>query len=159
MDGLSVGWRCTYDGHISRCHQRELESPRYRCSGQGKGIHVDLELSELLFCCYTKFLLLIDDKQAQVFKFQVFADQSVGTDQYIDLPFGQVLNCFFLCIARIQAHKLYVRGLKVRLHLLFFSIFKFALLNRSLFKCMDYKECLMKILINFILMMIFGELL
>ncbi len=69
LDRITVRWRCTHDAHIAGSHQRELQGTRNRSSTHGQGIHIHLQLAQLLLGRYTKLLLLINDQQSQVVPF------------------------------------------------------------------------------------------
>ena len=82
----------TDDGKIPR-----LQRPRNRCRGQCQCIDRKFQLAQLLLRADAEFLLLINDKKAQILEFERTAQYLMGSYQYIYLSFPE----FFLNIRNL----------------------------------------------------------
>ena len=90
LHGIPV-WRCRIDdGEIAGTHQRELQGSRDGRGCKGEGIHIHAHHLHLLLGPDTEFLLFIHNEQAQIVKFDILAEQAMGSDEDVDLSILQV---------------------------------------------------------------------
>ena len=68
---LAVVGRLLDGAHVPDAGQGHVQGPGDRGGGQGQGVHLLGPLPELLLVGHAEALLLVDDQQAQVVKFQV----------------------------------------------------------------------------------------
>ena len=102
-NGVSVWRRGVDNGQIACSHQRELKCSRDRCGCKGKGIHVQLQLFQLLLGCHSKLLLFVNNYQPHVLKHNVVAQQGMSPNENVYFPFGQPGEGFLLLFGRFQA--------------------------------------------------------
>ena len=75
---------------VAGTHQRELQSSRDRCRCHCQRIHIHFHLTKFFLNGYAELLLFIDDKQSQVFELDIFADNTMRTDQDVHLTVGDI---------------------------------------------------------------------
>ena len=91
LDGNAVGRRGLDDGQIPGSQQRKLEGTGNRSGRQRQGIHAHLHLTQFFFGTDTEFLFLVNHQQTQILELELFAQQFVRTDDYVDFPRFQIL--------------------------------------------------------------------
>ena len=97
VDGLAVGWRGANNREVAGRHQGKLQGAGDWGSSQSQGIHIDLEIAQFFLGSHPEFLLLIDDQQAQIFKFHLLIQQGVGANDEVNFSLFELLeNLFFL---------------------------------------------------------------
>jgi hypothetical protein len=99
---VPVGRGRVDDGKVPRPHHRELQGPRDRCGGEGERVHIHPHLTDLLFCCHAEFLFFVDDQQAEVFEFNILAQDPVGADQDVEGSLFQFGKDLFLRFRRLE---------------------------------------------------------
>ena len=98
LDRITVRRRRRDNTQIARTHQRELKRTGNRSSGHCQCIHVHFQLPQLFLYRDSEFLFFINNQQSQVFKLDVFSQDTVSTYQYIDIPLLQSFqHSFRLC--------------------------------------------------------------
>src|SRR5690606_76958 len=84
---LTVRRRCHDDAEIACAHKRKVKCAGYGRGRQCKHIDIQLHLLELVFNPYTKLLLFIYYEQSQVFEHDITTNDTMCTDQDVDLTF------------------------------------------------------------------------
>ena len=91
-NGVTIGRRGVDDAEIARAHQRELEGARNGRGGHGERVDIDFHLAQAFFDGHTKFLLFVDDEQAEIFEFNGFPDEFVRADEDVDVSLGEIFE-------------------------------------------------------------------
>ena len=89
---LSVGGRSRHDAQVARRHERKLQGARNRRGRQRQRVNVRFKRFKLVLRVDAELLLFVDDHQPEVLELQVFAQDSVGSDQNIDFPVLEILQ-------------------------------------------------------------------
>ena len=102
LNRIAVGRRCIDHAQVARPHQRKLQCPRNGRGSQGQGINIHLQFLQLFLCCHAKFLLLVNDHQAEVFELHILANQSVCPDQDVNFSRFQIFQCAVLLFGALE---------------------------------------------------------
>ncbi len=96
------------DAHIPDPDEAHMERPWNRSRRQRHHIHVIFHLFYLFLVLYAETLLLVNDEQAKVLKFQIISQHPVGSDHDIHKSLFQVLHRLFLLHPRAEsAHQIH----------------------------------------------------
>ena len=103
INGIPVWRRSGDDAHVACAHHGELQSARDRRRRKGKGIDICLHLLQLLLGRHPELLLLINDKQSEVFKLNIFPYNPMSTNKNIDIAGLHLLQCLLLFLGSLEA--------------------------------------------------------
>ena len=92
LDGLAVGRRGLDEGHVAGSHEREVEGAGDRGGGEGEDVDESEAVLEDFLVLHAEALLLVDDDEAEVFEFDVVAEEAVGADDDVDGAGGEAAD-------------------------------------------------------------------
>ncbi len=96
VDRLALLGRRVDGAHVADAAQAHVQRARDGRGAQREHIDFGAKLLELLLLGDAEALLLVDDQHAQIFEFQLAAQQAVGADDQVDGPGSQPFENFSL---------------------------------------------------------------
>ena len=77
-------------GHVTQADQRHVQGARNGSGGKGQSVDILAHFLEALFVSDPETLFFVDNEQTEILKLNIFGEQAVGADDYIDFPGLQV---------------------------------------------------------------------
>ena len=98
LNRIAVGWRSRNHTQVACTHQWKLKGTGNWSSSHSQCIHIHFQLAQLFFDRDSEFLFFVHNQQSQVFKLDIFSQDTVGTYQNTDISIFQSLQYSFgLC--------------------------------------------------------------
>lgn len=99
----AIPWRRLHECHVTQSRKREMQRPRDGCRRQRQDVRLETELLEPLLVPHTEAMLFVDHDQPQLAELDVGTEQSVRTDDDVDLLGGEVRQDGLLLLGRLKA--------------------------------------------------------
>ena len=103
LDWVAVLGRLFQHAHVPDAAHRHIQRPGDRGSRQGQHVDRGEHLLKPLLVGDAEPLLLVDNREAEVFKVDVFADKPVGADDNVDEPPLQLRHNLLLLLRGAEA--------------------------------------------------------